>query len=802
MWHRVSSFILRYRVLLLIFIVLLTVFMGFQSRRMKLSYRDLPLLPKQDSAYIDYQNFREIFGEEANIIAIGTINPNFFTLEDFNRWGKLCSDLEQIEGVEGLLTVNNSFNLVKNSEQRRFDITRIFPEKVKSQEELDSLVSIFKSMPLYHHYLYNDSTNAFLVVLTMNDEIIRTPAREAMVLKIRDVCIEFETETNLHIHYSGLPYINVMNALLVKKEIFIFTGLTMAICLIILFLFFRSFKATLFPALVVLVGVISAMGVTALFGFEINILSGMIPPLIIIIGIPNCIYMLNKYHNEYRIHHNKIKALKRVISKIGTSIFLANLTTACGFATFIITKSTVLREFGILASVNILALFFYSIILIPIIFSFLSPPSERHMKHLKSKVIDKITSSLVTLTHHRRKLIYLIGTIIFIVSLYGISLMKTTGYMVDDIPEKDPIYKDLHFLEENFDGILPLEIIIDTKKPKGILQNSTMRGLDELDKRLDKYNELSSSLSFVNVIKLAKQAFYNGNKEYYSLPSNSEKNFILSYALTGDGEINLANSFIDSTLQIARVSIRMKDVGTNRMNELYELFMKDLDEIFPKEKYDVKVTGSSVVFYRGNQYLVGNLFTSIALAITLISLFMAFLFNSGRMVFVSLIPNILPLIMTAAIMGFTGIPIKASTLLVFSITFGISVDNTIHFLAKYRQELALTNWNIRLSVARALRETGVSMIYNLTILFFGFGVFTLSNFGGTQALGFLVAITLLEAAIANLILLPALLIGLERIITTKSFHEPMLMIYNEEEDIDLDELEISYNNKEAKSPDE
>ncbi|MBN1925036.1 MAG: MMPL family transporter [Prolixibacteraceae bacterium] len=790
MWQRVSSFILRYRIIFLVIVALYTLFMGYHARDVKMSYQDLPLLPKKDAAYIDYEKFLSIFGEEGNFIVIGVTDEDFFKLDHFKRWRKLCNSLANIEGVEEMLDVSTSYQLVKNTEHKRFDFLEIFNDSIQNQNKLDSLTAIFKSIPIYRHYLYNDSTNAFLVVLTINKRKTVTREREAFVLSIRDTCKEFEKDTGLKIHYSGLPYINVMYALLIKKEIYIFMAVALAICLLILFLFFKSFKAMIVPAVVVLTGVVNSLGILSIFGYEINVLTGMIPTLLIVIGIPNSIFMINKYHNEYRVHHNKIKALKRVIQKIGNAIFLTNLTTACGFAAFITTRSTVLKEFGIVASISIFSLFFLSILLIPIIFSFLGPPKERHMMHLDRKGLEKIIGKLVTITLNKRKTVYVVMFIVLIASIYGITRMKTTGYMVDDIPKKDPIYKDLHFFESNFDGVLPLEIIIDTKKPNGILQLSTMQKLDQLDKKLMQYDELSSSLSFLNIVKLAKQAFFNGNEKYYTLPSNIEKNFIMSYVNSAETELDIASAYVDSTMSISRVSIRMKDVGTKRMDELYELFMKDINELFPEDKYGITVTGSSVVFFRGNQYLLGNLFLSIALAITMISIFMAIMFYSKRMVLMSLIPNVIPLLLTAAIMGYIGIPIKASTLLVFSVAFGISVDNTIHFLAKYRQELTATNWNIRKSVLRALRETGVSMMYTSTVLFFGFAIFTFSRFGGTQAMGSLVAITLLVALISNLILLPTLLIGLERAITTKSFHEPMLQIYDEEEDIDLDELEI------------
>ncbi len=801
MWHKVSSAILRYRILFLVLIVLLTIFMVHKARFVEMSYEYAPLLPQKDSAFSDYKNFVQTFGEEGNIIVIGFTDSNFFNIDHFVRWKELCFDLAEVKGVENMLSISNTYQMVKNTEKRRFDMFRVFPDTIVAQEQLDSLAQIFKSIPLYRGYLYNDSTHAFLAVLTMNKDQMKTLERESTIKQIKAIGSEFEKKYNTNLHYSGLPYIRVVNTIKIKNEIFLFTGLALAICLLILYLFFRSFKAMFFPALVVLIGVIFALGIMVMFGFHISILTGMIPPLLIVIGIPNSIFMLNKYHNEYRLHGNKIKALKRVIQRIGNAIFLTNLTTACGFATFMITSSAVLREFGIVASISIFCLFALSLLLIPIIFSFLPPPESRHVKHLDRKGISKIIDRLIKISANRRKWVYTIIIAGAIVSIVGITQMRSTGYMVDDIPKHDPIYIDLHFFEGNFDGLMPLEIIVDSRKPNGILQQSTLLRMDQLNERLTGYKELSSSLSILNMVKMAKQAFYNGDENFYSLPTGTERNFIMSYVAGGDDQLSLARSFIDSTKQISRISIRMKDVGTMRMNELYHQFNNEVAEIFPSDSYDIVVTGSSVVFFKGNEYLIIGLFQSLALAVVLISLFMATMFYSLRMVLMSLIPNILPLLFTAGIMGLTGIPIKPSTILVFSIAFGISVDNTIHFLAKYRQELNLTNWNIQKSVRRALRETGVSMIYTSTVLFCGFGIFTLSSFGGTQALGVLVSLTLLIALISNLILLPSLLIGFERLITTKSFHEPMLQIYNEEEDINLEALMIKHNDSEDETID-
>lgn len=792
MWYKVSGIILRNKILLLSIVAAITVFLGYHARNVEMSYEHSSLLPRKDKAFEDYQHFVDVFGEEGNLIIVGVQDPDFFKYNHFTRWQKLCNELATIEGVEDLLSVSNTYNLVKNTEERRFTIQKIFPDTIQSQEELDQYAAIFKSLPFYHKTVYNKDTDAYLLAITVNKDKMESKEREQMVRMIQKTCQRFEKDEQVKLHYSGLPYIRVVSAIKIRMELYMFSALALLICIIVLFLFFRSFKAVFFPVLIVLIGVVWALGMLSLFGYKITLLSGMIPPLLIVIGIPNSIYMLNKFHHEYVSHGNKIKALQRVIIKIGNATFLTNLTTASGFATFIIVKSDLLKQFGIVASLNIMGLFFLSLLLIPIIFSFIKPPSPKHVGHLNNKFVSRIIAHLITITQHHRQKVYVITVLIIGLGIYGITLIKSSGFMVDDIPEHDPIYVDLKFFESNFDGLMPLEIMVDTKKPGGVMQLSTFQTIDRFEKRLAEYPELSPSLSLLNLLKFSKQAFYNGHENYYSLPNNREKNFILQYASLGEENASLLHSFLDSSQQITRISIRMKDVGTKKMEELYTHFNADIDSIFTSDNYNVTVTGSSVTFFRGTQYLLKNLFQSLALAIFLISCFMAVMFSSWRMVVLSLVPNVIPLICTAAIMGFTGIPIKASTILVFSIAFGISVDNTIHFLAKYRQELNATGWDIGQSVIRALKETGVSMLYTSVVLFFGFGIFALSSFGGTVAMGVLVSLALLIAVTSNLILLPSLLLGLERLTTTKSFKEPLLHIYDEEEDIELEELEIEH----------
>ena len=791
MWKHIARFILRNRILLLAVVGGFTLFMGYHAQKVEMSYEYAAMLPKTDSAYIDNQKFLETFDAGADVIVVGVQDKDFFRLDHFRNWMKMGNELMEIEGVEGVLSPVNAFDIRKDTKKKKFLLDPVFPEEISSQEELDSLATRFKQLPFYKGNLYNDTSSTYMMAVTVNKAVMASPGREKMVNSMVDVCEKLGVANKVKIRYSGMPYIRVMMSQSVKKEFFLFTLLALLIVVVILYLFFRTFKAVFFPTVIVLFGAIWAMGLMGILGYKITMLSAMIPPLLIVIGVPNCIFLLNKYHHEYAQHGNQIRALQRTIIKIGSATFLTNLTTASGFATFVFTKSDILKEFGLIASVNIVGLFIMSLIFIPIVFSFLSAPEEKDLLHLNNDHIKKFTDRLVITALHHRRWVYGITLVVLTLGIIGITQMKSTGYIVDDLPQDNPLYLDLKFFEEQMDGLMPLEVMVDTRKPNGVMKSSSLKALDQLNEEFSAYDEISGGLSMVQLLKFAKQGFYNGKPKYFSLPNSRERNFILSYLpKDGNGSNNEMKSFIDSTRQVTRTSFRMKDIGTERMDALYHQLVSKAQAIFPIDKYDITITGGSVLFFKGTEYLVSNLLVSLVLAILLISCFMALMFNSGKMVLLSLVPNIIPLIFTSAIMGLFGIPIKVSTILVFSITFGISVDDTIHFLAKYRQELKQHNGEIGKSVILALREAGISMLYTSVVLFFGFGIFSLSSFGGTKAMGILVSLTLLTALLSNLILLPSLLMWLQKRVTTKSFKEPLLQIFDEEDDIDLEELKI------------
>lgn len=738
--------------------------MTTQWQHMRFSYTEANLLPKNHPITVDYEKFLSLFGEEGNLIILAVKDSTIFNPKTFNAWNNLSEKIKTYPEVDFTVAISDIKKLKKNNQKQTFDVEPLYKNKPKTKEEVQKIkTELFENLPFFDNFLYNKKTQTLRTVVYLNKEIVNTSKRRDFILETLIPQLEtFEKTHHIDIKASGMPYIRTLNAKNIIDEMGLFVGLALAVTALIFFFFFRSVRATFITLLVVSTGVCWALGFIGLFRYEISVLMALIPPLIIVIGVPNAVFLINKYQQEVKKHGNQAKSLQRVISKIGNATLMTNATTASGFATFIFTKSELLAEFGIIASINILAIFILSLLLIPIIYSFLPIPKERHLKHLDKKWIEYIVNSMEKIVRKHRSSVYITSVILIIASMIGMYMIKISGSLIEDMPKGKPFFKDILFFEQEFGGIMPLEILIDTKKEKGVMNLGTLKRMDKLDETIDEIPYLSKSISVLNLVKYAKQAFYNGNPEYYQLPSNQEKNWILSYAKNSKANSNLLNNFVDSTGQYARITTFMKDIGTEKMEGVEQQINQRINNVFPKEKYNILLTGKALMFLKGTKFLINNLIISLSLAILLIAVFMAIMFRSFRMIIISLIPNLFPLLITAGLMGYLGIPIKPSTILVFSIAFGISVDDTIHFLAKYRQELKSNHKKIKPSVYGALKETGVSMFYTSIVLFFGFLVFTISSFGGTIALGGLVSITLLFAMTSNLILLPSLLLTLEK----------------------------------------
>jgi len=784
-WNNFAGILLRNRYLVLIAIVLATIYLGSFARNIRMTHTEANMLSDDHIANVNYQKFVETFGEEGNLILLAVKDSALFQPAQFNAWNALSDSINNLPEVTATISISDLKVLIKNKEKQAFELKSLIPQSELDQEQITELKNeLFDRLPFYDNLLYNSETQTIQTAVYIRKDIVNSKRRKSLVFnKIIPAIDTFEQESKIDVRISGMPYIRTLNSQNIVDEIGLFVGLALLVTAFIFFLFFRSWRATFITLLVVSIGVIWSCGFIGVFDYEITVLTGLIPPLIIVIGVPNAIFLINKYQQEVKKHGNQARSLQRVITKVGNATLMTNITTASGFATFIFTKSQLLVEFGIIASISIMAIFILALCIIPILYSFMPLPQKKHLNHLERRWMNGVVSWMENMVRKNRIGIYITSVIMIIIGIIGVYQIKVSGSMIDDMPKEAQFYKDIEFFQDEFGGIMPLEILVDTKVDKGVLKLSTLKRIEKVTEQIRKIDGLSDPMSINNVVKYAKQAFYNGNPKYYQLPTNQERTFVLSYLQNMEvNDSGLLENYVDKTGRYARITCYMRDVGTDQMEEIQDRVNEIVKQEFPASRYDVTVTGKALLFLEGTHYLIKNLVVSLSLAIILIAIFMGWIFRSVQMIIVSIIPNLLPLLTTAGLMGYLGIPIKPSTILVFSIAFGISVDDTIHFLAKYRQELISNNWKIRKSVYGALRETGVSMFYTSIVLFFGFLVFTISDFGGTKALGGLVSITLLFAMTSNLLLLPSLLLSFEKKLSNKKvFKKPVINLVAPEE---------------------
>ena len=802
MWDNLARHIIKYRLLLILLISVITAIMAYYATKVEMSYDFARTVPLNDPDMIMLQKFREQFGEDGNIIAIGFKDSSIYEQSKFEAYRTFSRAVRQISGVSEVIALPLLKIGLKDTENSRFYLANIFPETIRSKEEFDSLLQVMRDQKLYMGQIVNTSNGATMMIVSVNKDVMNSALREPLIASLLEAADTFQKVTNITPHYAGLPFIRTVVTNQVKREMQIFLIASVVITGLIMFFFFRSSRAVIFSMIIIGIVVIWTVGTLALFGYKITMLTGLIPPVIVTIGITNAIYLLNKYHLEFAKTHNKLEAIATVVNKMGLATFLTNLTVAIGFLTLLSTDILVLREFGIVAGINIMALFFVSLVMIPSIFSWLPTPSERHLRHLRFRKMGQFLKTIDGMVTRQRAAIYIASIALALLSAYGIWQLRSVSYMVDDVPEDSPVKKDLEFFEANFSGIMPLEMVIEfeTKRRRPILDVKNLQMIDRFESYLDSLPDVSKPVSFISFVKAAKQAFYNNNPDRYSLPTRNEAAFIMRYMRGQSDNTGLFKSFVDSTFTKMRISAQMADIGSVRMDSLVHYAIEPkMKSIFVAQGQDsiiTSITGTTKLFIKGNKFLIDNLKESLLLAFLLITLSMVALFANIRMIIISLIPNLLALMITAGLMGYFDIPLKASTALIFSITFGISVDNSIRFLAKYRQEILSNNFKIPLAVSDSILETGKSIIYTSIVLFAGFIIFAFSDFGGTIALGVLTSTTLVISMFTNLILLPALILSFDK---PKKLKDEHLLIddfdstfygENEDEEIDLSKIRI------------
>lgn len=768
MWYRLGQNILKYKKTYLFFILLSTVVMGYFAAQIKLSYEYTKAIPSDNPKFIVYNEFVKKYGVDGTTVVVGFQTDHFYSKDFFNQVDALHKTIKQNSAVAEVMSIPTAYTITKDSIDTKFNAAKIFNAPYTSDSLLLADQTVFENLPFYQNLLYNPDSNSYIMAISFIADSINSVSRTKIIGSIQDELDRFSQSAKTEVHISGLPFIRTIMADRIKKEMLWFLIGSLILSAITLLVFFRSVSATIMSLAVVLMGVIWSLGTMVLLGQKITLLTALIPPLIVVIGIPNCIYFLNKYHTSYKETNDKEKALVQMVGRMGVVTLFCNITAAIGFFVFALTKSPLLKEFGWVSGLNIMILFFISLFFIPPVLSYLPAPKSKHVRYLDNQYLERILIKIERWAFAHTKWVFGITILAIFVSLLGVLQIKKEAFIVDDLPKQDKLYTDLKWFEQHAGGVMPLEILVDTKKSNGLIRSiKPLEQIDEFNTFLLEQPELGKPLGLLEGIKFAKQAFYDGDSLSYTVPTGTEMAFIGPYFAsaapkegvkpTGNNPAQLLSKFIDSAKRQTRISVNMKDIGSAQLPGLLQKIDSASVAIFDTAKYNVVITGSSVTFLEGSNFIVKGLGESIFWAFLLIAICMIFLFRSFPILICSLIPNIVPLFITAGIMGWTGVSLKPSTVLVFSVALGIAIDVTIRFLVNYKQELPHLNYQVHTTLVQTIKQTGISIIYTSLVLVAGFIIFCFSDFGGTKALGWLTSITLVVSTLTNLVLLPALI---------------------------------------------
>jgi predicted RND superfamily exporter protein len=593
MWKSIARIILRNRIKFLVILGLITLFLGFESRTAEISYEFPKLLPSTDTTVLDFERFKKQFGQDGTVMVIGISDTNIWQYNKFSDWYDLTQALRKIKGVDEVVSIARLYNLHANDSTQKFELGPVLKNKPRNQQEVDSIRKVITHLPIFEGFAFTKNTASTVIAVTFDKKDVNTKARFRITDDIKAATNVFSKKHGIAVHYSGLPYIRSVIAQKISHEMGLFMALAVLVTAVIVFFFFRSWLPVIFSLVVVFVGVIWGLGGLVLFGFKITALTGIIPPLIIVIGVPNCIMLLNKYHTDFSKHGNKELALHSMVEKIGISLFFANVTTSIGFAVFCLTRSQIMVEFGLVSSLNVMATYAISLILIPIVFSYLPAPTKKHTRHLEGKKLTQLLEKVDYIVHHHRKRIYIGVSLIMLISIFGIIRIKTLGFVVDDLPAKDPVYTDLHYFEKNFKGVLPLEISIDTRKENGVYADNAdiLYRIDRLQKMLGEYPVFSKPLSVVEGVKFSNQAINGDRPKYYRLPGAEGLLEIKKYSASAKDKQDRFKSFIDSTKRFTRVSIQMADIGSIELKKLVAVLKPRIDSVLNYDCYHTHYPG-------------------------------------------------------------------------------------------------------------------------------------------------------------------------------------------------------------------
>ena len=745
MSNKLIKVILNHPKVILSILAAITLVLGTFLPKVKMDFSIEQLFSQNDPVINRFLNFREEFDGVDNRIFLLYESDDPFSYKNLELNKKMVYAFENIEGVSKVTSLTNIELFTEGGE---YLLSPVYENIPKSIDSLNIAKERILSSDLLKNYLISEDGKVAAILIEVSDSFNEHESRESIVKQID----ELQLGTDWTWHQTGLPIIRTRYVQYMIADNITFLIPVISMLILLLSLLFRSLVGLALPLIVVLLTIIWTLGLMTATGITINIISYIIPTLLMVVGISDSVHFLVKYYKTLHLLGDKREALTQSLQKIGTAIFLTSITTAIGFGALSMVNIEIVKEFGIFTAMGVFFAFIITVLFIPSTLMLLGKTPKTKLEAYSRGYRVKIVKKLITIVRGHPKKIIFTGITITIIGFFGALQINPHSKLLDDLRPGNTLLEDMRLAEDRMGSVLPVEIIItvdENENFQDIQDVAVISFTDELASYISKIPEIGKVVSVSDYLKAINQAMNDGDKSFYQVPLSRE--IISQYMLLYDSEFN---SLINSDLTKLRIASQIKDIDSRRSAEIEKELNTYIASVIP-EGITAEVTGTAFLALRTNNYLVKNLLGSFLVALIIITFLMIVLFRSVKMAFISILPNIIPMMVMAAVLGFLQIPLRPATAMTFAVAFGIAVDDTLHYLIRYRMELSKQHY--RQANDSTMLGTGIAMMSTTAILSAGFLVLILSQFTPTIEFGMLSVITIVTALIGDLTFLPALL---------------------------------------------
>ena len=743
-FNRIISLQILYPFRFLIVISLITIFSIIQLFFLKFDFTIENLFPENDQEVEQYYSFRDEFGREDNIISLTYNCDDPFLLKNYLENKKITQNLSKINGISNILSISNLGIELNISETN-------LPDENLTQKQLDEIRNYIFKYSIFTNNLISEDGTITSIILEVDESFNDHPGRLKIMKDIENII----DNSNWDWYETGIPVLRTKYVQYMIGDFIKFFPPVTIILLLVLYIMFKSMKIVLLPILTVFISVIWILGLMSLFDFSINIITYIVPTLVMIVGVADSVHILIKYNQDIKISNNTKISIKKTIQGIGNAILLTSLTTSIGFLSLLSTNIVMIKEFGFLVAIGVLIAFLVSIFLIPPLLILMDNTYPLKTKSSKKGIRYYILKQIVEVNKNHHLIILIISSIFIALFIYFASKVESNSALLDDLSSGNELFDDMKFTEENMGAVFPFEVIITAKDEKnnfienGIANSRIIVFVDKIQKKINSIPEIRKTISVVDYLDIIHDNF---NEEFEEKSYLNDELIFQYFVLNEDIFQNLINFEYSKT----RISARIKDINSTRAKEIVKEINEWKSENIPDD-IQISLTGTTLMALKVNDYLVNNLIISFLIAFGVIFVSMGFLFKSLKLAIFSMIPNLIPILFMAAIMGIFDIKLRPTTAMTFAIAFGIAVDDTIHYMVRFRQELSMNNGNFIEANSETIFSTGNAIISTSLILGCGFLVMVSSNFLPSRDFGFLSAITMFGAIIGDLFFLPTML---------------------------------------------